>query len=587
MAVGDIKKDILLGSTIDEVIENSDDNFASLFGSVDDLNTAVGTKEPKITPKKTAFNKDFATSAPVMDGEATAGISAMVARGDHKHPTDTTRLAAKPDGSTNLIDSNNKIDTVYLPDAVLGQVEYKGTFTPSATAVATSPRKGDYWIASASGNYNPDGTAFSAGYATGDWAVYNGEAWDKVDNTDAVTLVNGQKGSVKTYKGAWASGTTYYQGDTVLANECLYLYINASAASGKVVTNATYWKIFGKVYSAATTADAGLMSAADKANLDDCNTKKHTHGNKALLDTYTQTETDLADTVSKKHSHANKALLDTYAQTETNLADAVSKKHAHSNKTVLDGTTASYTAAEKTKLGKIDDSLLDVTADEIGKVKDVKVNGGSVLGADGVAAITIEELKSGYVSITTTDARWTTKTVNGTVYQALKLEKTDATIEVYNENNQKIVTQPVFDDTYLYICIGTAKINCTLRVMGGNTVDSTFPVGMLFNTTIQNGTPTVGTWVLYKSASGSGSKAVSGKTGTSYTAQGYSVSGTVNLGKGLTNVTITKGTNVASADVSYDTSTGIASWTLYANAELTNVSGTINYQITEYTYRRI
>ena len=129
----------------------------------------------------------------------------------------------------------------------------------------------------------------------------------------------------------------------------------------------------------------------------------------------------------------------------------------------------------------------------------------------------------------------------------------------------------------------------TFKSLAAALLEMVYPVGSIkmTETNINPSTYLGGTWVLYKSASGSGSKAVSGKTGTSYTAQGYSVSGTVNLGKGLTNVTITKGTNVASADVSYDTSTGIASWTLYANAELTNVSGTINYQITEYTYRRI
>ena len=40
------------------------------------------------------------------------------------------------------------------------------------------------------------------------------------------------------------------------------------------------------------------------------NAAKHTHSNKALLDTYSQTETDLADAVAKKHSHANKSTLD-------------------------------------------------------------------------------------------------------------------------------------------------------------------------------------------------------------------------------------------------------------------------------------
>lgn len=51
------------------------------------------------------------------------------------------------------------------------------------------------------------------------------------------------------------------------------------------------------------------------------------------------------------HTHANKALLDTYTQTETNLADAVAKKHEHTNKTVLDGITsekvAKWDAAEQ------------------------------------------------------------------------------------------------------------------------------------------------------------------------------------------------------------------------------------------------
>ena len=42
----------------------------------------------------------------------------------------------------------------------------------------------------------------------------------------------------------------------------------------------------------------------------------------------------------KSHGHANKALLDTYTQTEADLADAVAKKHTHANATVLDGISA-------------------------------------------------------------------------------------------------------------------------------------------------------------------------------------------------------------------------------------------------------
>lgn len=49
---------------------------------------------------------------------------------------------------------------------------------------------------------------------------------------------------------------------------------------------------------------------------------------------------EISANTAARHTHSNKSLLDTYTQTEANLADAVSKKHTHSNKTVLDGITA-------------------------------------------------------------------------------------------------------------------------------------------------------------------------------------------------------------------------------------------------------
>ena len=45
------------------------------------------------------------------------------------------------------------------------------------------------------------------------------------------------------------------------------------------------------------------------------------------------------------HAHLNKALLDTYTQTEEDLADAVAKKHEHANATVLDSISADKVAA--------------------------------------------------------------------------------------------------------------------------------------------------------------------------------------------------------------------------------------------------
>lgn len=72
------------------------------------------------------------------------------------------------------------------------------------------------------------------------------------------------------------------------------------------------------------------------ANVAENTRERHSHSNKALLDTYTQSNNDLSSAVYYKHNHSNKALLDTYNQTNANLKDAVDKKHNHSNKTVID-----------------------------------------------------------------------------------------------------------------------------------------------------------------------------------------------------------------------------------------------------------
>lgn len=65
----------------------------------------------------------------------------------------------------------------------------------------------------------------------------------------------------------------------------------------------------------------------------------------ALASKVTTAEGKITALEEKAHEHANKALLDTYTQTEVDLADAVAKKHEHTNKTVLDGITSEKVAA--------------------------------------------------------------------------------------------------------------------------------------------------------------------------------------------------------------------------------------------------
>jgi hypothetical protein len=130
------------------------------------------------------------------------------------------------------------------------------------------------------------------------------------------------------------------------------------------MTKAVYDTDNDSIVDKAESIDDGTYSATAQS-IKNAVDNTHNHTNKTLLDSYTQTEENLADAVTKKHeqnkdqyldqdganqvsaadakdavdkkhSHANKDLLDTYTQSEVNLADAVSKKHTQGTDQYLD-----------------------------------------------------------------------------------------------------------------------------------------------------------------------------------------------------------------------------------------------------------
>lgn len=88
------------------------------------------------------------------------------------------------------LDENGKILLVQIPDSLLGQLQYQGIFDVSVGTYPIDTVKGHYYIAKNNGVIN------TVDFKTGDWLVYNGTEWDKVDNTDAVATVNGKIGNV-------------------------------------------------------------------------------------------------------------------------------------------------------------------------------------------------------------------------------------------------------------------------------------------------------------------------------------------------------------------------------------------------------
>jgi hypothetical protein len=109
--------------------------------------------------------------------------------------TASTRDAGSANGVATL-DAGGKVPVSELPAAVLGALSYQGTWNASTntpTLTSSTGTKGYYYVVSVAGNTNLDGIT---DWLVGDWAVYNGTVWQKVDNTETVTSVNGQVGAV-------------------------------------------------------------------------------------------------------------------------------------------------------------------------------------------------------------------------------------------------------------------------------------------------------------------------------------------------------------------------------------------------------
>lgn len=94
------------------------------------------------------------------------------------------------------LDGGGTVPVSQLPAAVLGALNYQGTWNASTntpTLTSSVGTKGYYYVVSVAGSTNLNGIT---DWKVGDWAVYNGSAWQKIDNTDAVTSVNGYTGTV-------------------------------------------------------------------------------------------------------------------------------------------------------------------------------------------------------------------------------------------------------------------------------------------------------------------------------------------------------------------------------------------------------
>lgn len=99
-------------------------------------------------------------------------------------------------------------------NALVGGLQYQGTWnanTNSPTITSGVGTDGYFYIVSVAGTTNIDGIN---DWQIGDWIVFHNTSWEKVDNTDSVTSVNGFTGAVTLTTSNISEGTNLYYLDS-------------------------------------------------------------------------------------------------------------------------------------------------------------------------------------------------------------------------------------------------------------------------------------------------------------------------------------------------------------------------------------
>jgi len=238
-------------------------NVVSGTGTVTSVNVSGGTTGLTTTggPIVTSGTITLGGTLALANG-GTGATTASGARGALGLGT-AAELNAGVAGGVATLDGGGTVPTSQLPAAVLGALKYQGTWDANAnspTLASSVGTQGYYYVVSVAGSTNLNGIT---DWKIGDWAIYSGTAWQKIDNTDAVTSVNGYTGTVVlSYSDVGAPSTS---GTNATGTWGIGITGNAGTVTNGVYTNGSYadpsW-----ITSLATTKLSGTVTNAQLAN---------------------------------------------------------------------------------------------------------------------------------------------------------------------------------------------------------------------------------------------------------------------------------------------------------------------------------
>ena len=116
-------------------------------------------------------------------------------------------------------------------NGLIGSTIYQGVWDASSntpTLTSSVGTNGFYYIVNVAGSTNLNGIT---DWKIGDWAIFNGGVWQKVDNTESVTSVNGFTGAVSLTTDNVAQGTTNLYFANSLARAAISLTVTGSSGA--------------------------------------------------------------------------------------------------------------------------------------------------------------------------------------------------------------------------------------------------------------------------------------------------------------------------------------------------------------------
>jgi len=182
-------------------------------------------------------------------------------------------LASLQTQITNLIPSQTGNSGKFLTtngtalswSSVAGGLSYQGTWNASTntpTLASSTGTNGYYYIVATAGSTNLNGIT---DWQVGDWLMFNGSVWQKIDQTNSVTSVNGQTGAVSvgtvTSVSALTLGTTGTDLSSTVANgtttPTITLNVPTASATNRGVLSSADWTTFNNKGSGTVTSVSG------------------------------------------------------------------------------------------------------------------------------------------------------------------------------------------------------------------------------------------------------------------------------------------------------------------------------------------